>query len=313
MSYNTIIGENPQFRLVIETAAKVAALDTPVLITGESGTGKEMLARFIHENSSRSDKPFIAVNMSAIPENLLENELFGHVRGAFTDATDDYDGKIAAAEGGTLMLDEIGDMPLMLQTKLLRFLQQKTYEPIGSNETKQADVRIIAATNKNLFNLLNDGHLREDLYYRLNVVQLKLPALRDRRSDIVVLANKFAEIFASRYDKVITGINEDALRMMTDFDWPGNVRQLENAIERAVVLAEQSEIQLSDFEHLFDEVDSDGDTIVPLKAAIDNFKKEYITKALQANGWKQGRTAKVLDIERTYLNRLIKTLHITRY
>ncbi len=313
MSYNTIIGENPQFRLVIETAAKVAALDTPVLITGESGTGKEMLARFIHENSSRSDKPFIAVNMSAIPENLLENELFGHVRGAFTDATDDYDGKIAAAEGGTLMLDEIGDMPLMLQTKLLRFLQQKTYESIGSNETKQADVRIIAATNKNLFNLLNDGLLREDLYYRLNVVQLKLPALRDRRSDIVVLANKFAEIFASRYDKVITGINEDALRMMTDFDWPGNVRQLENAIERAVVLTEQTEIQLSDFEHLFDEVDSDGDTIVPLKAAIDNFKKEYITKALQANGWKQGRTAKVLDIERTYLNRLIKTLHITRY
>lgn len=312
MSYNTIIGENPQFRLVIETAAKVAALDTPVLITGESGTGKEMLARFIHENSSRSDKPFIAVNMSAIPENLLENELFGHVRGAFTDATDDYDGKIAAAEGGTLMLDEIGDMPLMLQTKLLRFLQQKTYEPIGSNETKQADVRIIAATNKNLFNLLNDGLLREDLYYRLNVVQLKLPALRDRRSDIVVLANKFAEIFASRYDKVITGINEDALRMMTDFDWPGNVRQLENAIERAVVLAEQTEIQLSDFEQLFDEV-SDGDTIVPLKVAIDNFKKEYITKALQANGWKQGRTAKVLDIERTYLNRLIKTLHITRY
>lgn len=313
MSYNTIIGENPQFRLVIETAAKVAVLDTPVLITGESGTGKEMLARFIHENSSRSAKPFIAVNMSAIPDNLLENELFGHVRGAYTDASDDYGGKIAAAEGGTLMLDEIGDMPLMLQTKLLRFLQFKTYEPIGSNEMKTADVRIIAATNKNLFNLLNDGLLREDLYYRLNVVQMKLPALRDRRSDIPVLAGAFIGRCAAHYDKVITGISEEAMQRMCAFDWPGNVRQLENAIERAVVLAEQPEIQLSDFEQIFDGASAETEIIMPLKDAIDGFKKEYITKALQANGWNQGRTAKALDIERTYLNRLIKTLHITKY
>ena len=313
MSYNTIIGENPQFRLVIETAAKVAALDTPVLITGESGTGKEMLARFIHENSSRSDKPFIAVNMAAIPDNLLENELFGHVRGAFTDAADDYDGKIGAAAGGTLMLDEIGDMPLILQTKLLRFLQFKTYQPIGSNETKQADVRIIAATNKNLFNLLNDGLLREDLYYRLNVVQMKLPALRDRRSDIPLLARLFAKKFAAQYDKNTTDISDEALQCMMDYSWPGNVRQLENAMERAVVLSETPEIQLSDFEQLFDSEKSESDTIVPLKDAIDGFKKEYITKALQANGWNQVRTARVLEIERTYLNRLIKTLHITKY
>ena len=313
MSYNTIIGENPQFRLVVETAAKVAALDTPVLITGESGTGKEMLARFIHQHSSRAEQPFIAVNMSAIPDNLLENELFGHVRGAYTDATDDYDGKIAAAEGGTLMLDEIGDMPLILQTKLLRFLQFKTYQPVGSNDTKQADVRIIAATNRNLFNLLNDGLLREDLYYRLNVVQMKLPALRDRRSDIPLLANLFAKQFAAQYGKTITGISREALSAMIDYNWPGNVRQLENAMERAVVLTEQPEIQLSDFEQLFDGDENKKDTIVPLKDAIDGFKKEYITKALQANGWSQVRTAKVLEIERTYLNRLIKTLHITKY
>lgn len=313
MSYDQIIGENPQFRLVIETAAKVAALDMPVLITGESGTGKEMLARFIHQSSPRSDKPFIAINMSAIPDNLLENELFGHVRGAYTDAADDYDGKIAAAAEGTLMLDEIGDMPLMLQTKLLRFLQSKTYEPVGSNETKFSNVRIIAATNKNLFNLLNAGLLREDLYYRLNVVQMKLPSLRDRRSDIPVLAKAFIGRCADRYSKAVTGISDEALQRMIAFDWPGNVRQLENAIERAVVLAEHSEIQLSDFEQIFDEAESDRETIMPLKTAIDDFKKEYITKALQANNWRQGLTAKALDIERTYLNRLIKTLHITRY
>ena len=313
MSNKTLIGESPKFKMVIETAAKVAALDTPILITGESGTGKEMLSRFIHENSSRSDKPFIAVNMSAIPDNLLENELFGHVKGAFTDATDDYDGKIGAASGGTLMLDEIGDMPLMLQTKLLRFLQFKTYEPIGSNETKHADVRIIAATNKNLFNLLNEGLLREDLYYRLNVVQIKLPSLHERKGDITLLSQIFMEEFAQQYNKPLVGISKEAMRYICAYTWPGNVRQLENAMERAVVLAEQDEILPSDFEGLFDSSADQGDDIVSLKDAIDGFKKEYITKALQANDWSQTKTAKVLEIERTYLNRLIKTLHITRY
>ncbi len=310
--FSMLIGDNPKFKSVLDTAAKVAVSNTSVLITGESGTGKEMLARYIHNNSSRKDNPFIAINMSAIPDNLLENELFGHVAGAYTDAKDDYIGKIGQAGGGTLLLDEIGDMPLSIQAKLLRFMQERVYEPLGSSETVQADVRIISATSRNLYNLLRDGQLREDLYYRFNVVHLRMPALRERADDIVPMATEFAKQCAAQSNKQIVGIDDEVKQFLVMYGWPGNIRQLYNAIESAVVVAEDNVLHLKDFDQNLVHDEAHSNQIVPLKDAIDDFKRSYLTKALQANNWNQKKTAQILQIERTYLNRLIKILKITR-
>jgi DNA-binding NtrC family response regulator len=231
---------------VLDTVRKVAPSDASVLIRGESGTGKELLARALHDNSPRREGPLVAVHCAALAPSLLESELFGHVRGAFTDARDDKTGRFALANGGTLFLDEIGEISLDIQIKLLRVLQERTFEPVGSTKPLQVDVRMIAATHRNLEELIAEGRFREDLYYRLNVVSLTLPALRERGDDIFELALYFLRRAAERTGKRITQFDEAAIAALMRYHWPGNIRELENAIERAVVLAEGDRITLDD-------------------------------------------------------------------
>jgi len=233
-------------RDLLEKAAKVAASQASVLVRGESGTGKELLARAIHRHSPRAEKPFVTVHCAALSSSLLESELFGHVKGAFTGADRDKAGRFELADGGTLFLDEIGDISLETQTKLLRVLQQRTFERVGGVQTLNVDVRLIAATHQNLEELIRQGRFREDLYYRLNVISLRCPALRERPEDIFELALHFLRSYANQLGKTPTRIDEDALEVLMNYAWPGNIRQLENAIERAVVLAERETIHVDD-------------------------------------------------------------------
>src|SRR5690606_22311679 len=222
---------------VLSRARLVAASEASVFIHGESGSGKELLAQAIHKASPRADKPFVAVNCGAIPEALLESELFGHRRGAFTGATKDHEGLFLSAEGGTLFLDEIGDMPLPLQVKLLRVLQERQVRPVGSTRAVPVNVRIISATHRNLSEEMVAGRFREDLYYRLNVVSLELPSLSERREDIPLLANHFLQTLAQKYDKTLSGFASDAMERLVSAPWPGNVRQLYNLVEQMVILS----------------------------------------------------------------------------
>lgn len=237
-----IIGNCSSMRSIYAMVAQVADSSATVLIRGASGTGKELVARAIHQSSSRRDKEFIAVNCAALPENLIESELFGHERGAFTGAVNRREGRVESADGGTLFLDEIGDISLPVQVKLLRFLQEKTFERVGSNESRVADVRIIAATSRNLEQLISEGKFREDLYYRLNVFPIHMPSLHERRSDIMLLADYFLGKYNKVYGKDIKRISTPAINMMMAYHWPGNVRELENCIERAVLTATDSVI-----------------------------------------------------------------------
>ena len=241
-----IRGKSAAIMNVLETAQKAAASTATVLIRGESGTGKELLARVVHRNSNRADKALVSVNCAALAPSLLESELFGHVRGAFTGATSDKEGRFHAADGATLFLDEIGDIPLETQVKLLRVLQERCFEPVGSNKTVKTDVRLIAATHRDLEAMIASGEFREDLYYRLNVVSVKLPALRERREDLIELVFFFLNRTVQRTDKRIRQIEPDALAALEQHHWPGNIRELENAIERAVVLADGDVIMLKD-------------------------------------------------------------------
>lgn len=232
-----IISRSQRVDELLAEARLVAASDASILIRGDSGTGKEVLARAIHRASPRAGKPFIAVNCGAIPEQLLESELFGHVKGAFTGAVEHREGLFQAAEGGTLFLDEIGDMPLALQVKLLRVLQEKTVRQVGANQAAEVDVRVISATHRDLEAAMNEGHFRADLYYRLNVVTLSLPPLEERREDIALLANHFLKTIAARYPKRLTGFAPDALEVLSLAHWPGNVRQLYNVVEQVCALS----------------------------------------------------------------------------
>lgn len=245
-----IIGDSPALEKATGLAAKAARSDIPVLLEGESGVGKEVIARAIQGESDRAGKPFVTVNCGAIPENLIESTLFGHVKGSFTGASTDHRGKFAEANGGTLFLDEIGELPLDAQVKLLRVLQDGSIEPVGAAKPEKVNVRLISATNRRLLNLTKDGAFREDLFYRLNVFPIYVPPLRDRREDIQLLAEHFLAQLSAEAGRNVVGIGKDALEMLKGYDWPGNVRQLQNAIYRALVLAENAYLMPADFPQL---------------------------------------------------------------
>jgi Nif-specific regulatory protein len=308
-----IIGKSENIRSILEIAVKVASSEAPVLINGESGTGKELFARFIHNNSRRKDKKFVAINCAAIPAELLENELFGHIKGAYTDATSDYIGKFGYADEGTIFLDEIAEMSINLQAKLLRLIQFLEYQPIGGSVTMKTDVRLIAATNKNLQDLLKQKKFREDLFYRLNVVPLYLPPLRDRDIDIGILAEYFLEIYNRKNKKFIKGFEPDVIGIFKSYEWPGNVRELQNVIERAVILSNYKFITKNDITINIKTDPEETKKVQTLKDALDDFKRSFILESLEANQWNQTKTAQVLKIQRTYLSRLIKELNISKF
>jgi Nif-specific regulatory protein len=311
--YHTFIGESRVIREKLDIARKAAETSSSVLLLGESGVGKELFAEQIHRSSPRADKPFIRVNCAAIPEPLLESELFGHVKGAFTDAVADRRGRFELADGGTLFLDEVADMPLGLQGKLLRVIQNRTFERVGSSDTLHVDVRIVAATNRNLEKEVAEGRFRADLFYRLNVLPINIPPLRERREDIPLLAEFFLRKHASEVKKQISGFSDEAMDLLLSYSWPGNVRELENAIERAVVFSRDDRIRAEALT-LAAGSGTVGESYSEktLREALNLFKKHFITKALESNGWHQTRTARALAIQRSYLSRLIRELNIMK-
>lgn len=311
--YHTFIAVSKIMTEKLELCKSVAASDASVLILGESGVGKELIAEQIHLNSARENMPFIRVNCAALPENLLEDELFGHVKGAFTDAVGDRKGRFELADKGTIFLDEIGDIPLALQTKFLRVLQEMSFEKIGSSKTIKIDTRIIAATNKNIEELVAQGKFRVDLYYRLNVLPIYVPPLRTRKEDIPELANFFLKKFGKEVKKDFLDFSESALNMIKAYSWPGNIRELENVVERACVLGKPPYIEKKDLllkPDISEGVFASEYPVTDLKTAVNSFKKNYITDILDKKQWNQTLTAETLGIQRTYLSRLLKELEI---
>lgn len=278
-----MVGESPLFLAEINRIPLIARTDVTVLILGETGTGKELFARAIHYLGPRASQPFVPVNCGAIPAELAENELFGHERGAYTGASSSKTGLVSEANGGTLFLDEIDCLPLMTQVKLLRFIQEKEYRPLGSTQMHRADLRIVAASNSDLRAAVKDGKVRQDLYYRLNVVRFTLPPLRDRREDIPLLAQRFLTRYASELDKRFAGLSEDAVQVLLAYDWPGNVRELEHVIERAAVLSEGPMILHSDILLESAAVEHECSFQEAKARMIDQFEKTYISGVLVAN------------------------------
>ena len=299
------IGRNRAFVEVLKLAELVAPTDSTVLVSGESGTGKEVLARFIHDLSARADGPFVSINCGALPESLLESELFGHVRGSFTGAVRDKEGLLAAARGGTFFLDEVGEMPPALQVKLLRALQEREIVPVGATEAVPIDVRIIAATNRDLEEEMRKGGFRTDLYYRLNVIALHLPPLRERADDIPLLAEHFLQRLAARGDGRELSVADDAIEALARYDWPGNVRELENALERAAVLSKDDVIGLDDLpERITEPPPMRLVTETPhANPTLEIVERAYILYVLQAEGGNKARTAEVLGIDPSTLYR----------
>ncbi len=299
----------------LEMADQVADTNTTVLLLGESGTGKELFAEHIHFRSKRKNKPFIKVNCAAIPENLIETELFGHVKGAFTDAVSDKMGKFELANSGTIFLDEVGELPYSMQSKLLRVLQDHVIQRVGGTTSKKVDIRLIAATNKNLYEEVKYNRFREDLFFRLNVFPIYIPPLRERKEDIVPLAQHFFEKFNHELKKNIKGMSSEVLDMLKGYYWPGNVRELQNVIERSVVLCKNDIIALKDLYLGNENISARGieiEPVLPLKKAVNDFKRGYITKVLEKAGWKQTKASNILKIQRTYLSRLINELNISK-
>jgi two-component system, NtrC family, response regulator len=307
--FEGMIGTSPQMQAVFAFIRKVAPTTAPVLILGESGTGKEMAARGIHQRSPRGDGPFVAINCSAIPENLLESELFGHEKGAFTGAHALRKGLVETASGGTLLLDEIGDIPLPFQVKLLRFLQEKTFQRVGGRQEIQADTRIVAATNSDLKQNIQAGKFREDLYFRLAVVVVNLPALRDRGEDVALLARDFLQRFSSQNGKNGLTFAPDGLRAINRHTWPGNVRELQNRVQRAVIMAETKRITVHDLE-LAGVVE--GAAPATLKESRENAEREVILAALKSHLGKIAPAAAELGISRPTLYELMEKLGIPR-
>jgi transcriptional regulator with GAF, ATPase, and Fis domain len=309
--HHSMIGESKPMREVYEFVSRVAGRDSTVLISGESGTGKELVARAVHTNSPRVDKPFVAINCAAITETLLESELFGHERGAFTGAVAQKKGKLEVAEGGTVFLDEIGELALPMQAKLLRVLQEREFERVGGTRPIKLDVRLIAATNRDLKEASRTGTFRSDLYYRLNVVSLQMPALRERREDIPLLAAFFAAQHGEKVKRRVAGISPEARACLMRYDWPGNVRELENAIERAVVLGSTEVILAEDLpDSILEETAASGQPANALAEGIRDAKKILIEKAIeQANG-NYTEAAKILGVHANHLFRLIRTLNL---
>lgn len=309
--YKTI-GSSSTIKKVIENASKVANTKVSTLIVGESGTGKELIARLIHHSSSRKDKQFICVSCCALPETLLERELFGNEKGAFTSADSQKIGLFEAADKGTLFLDEIGEMPLSMQVKLLRVLQEGSFFRLGGTKLVSVDVRIIAATHRDIKKLVAEGKFREDLYYRLNVVQINIPPLRERQEDL----EELVLYFIKRHKKELNitesfSIPKETIEYIRNYDWPGNVRQLENAIERALVMGNGKELKKEDLPEDMQEVKTETIELGnSLKEAQDLFKRNYVTKTLAQTGGNRTMAAELLGIQRTYLSRLIKELGI---
>ena len=309
--HHSMIGESKAMREVYEFVSRVAGRDSTVLISGESGTGKELVARAVHQNSGRKDKPFVAINCAAITETLLESELFGHERGSFTGAVAQKKGKLEVAEGGTVFLDEIGELALPMQAKLLRVLQEREFERVGGTRPIELDVRLVAATNRDLKEASRTGAFRPDLYYRLNVVSLHMPALRERREDIPLLSAFFAAQHGEKVKRKVAGISPEARGCLMRYDWPGNVRELENAIERAVVLGSTELILAEDLpEAILEETAASGEPVNALAEGIRQAKKELIERAIeQANG-NYTEAARILGVHANHLFRLIRTLNL---
>ncbi len=302
--FGDIIGRHPKMVRIYERIAQVAQTTATVLITGESGTGKELIARAIHRQGPRRERPFVAINVAAIPEPLLESELFGHERGAFTGAYQRKLGKFELAHGGTLFLDEVGTLRVDLQAKLLRVLQEREIERVGGTRTVKVDLRIIAATNANLRQAVKDRAFREDLYYRLNVVPLAVPPLRERREDIPLLVDHFVQKYRRRFGKAVRGVSPGALPVLLDYDWPGNVRELENIIERSVALATGPVISLRDLPlelALPDAGARSEERGLSLKEARERFERQFILRVLEGVDWNQSRAARILGLHRNTL------------
>lgn len=299
-SFKEIIGRSPAMKQVFELMESVVDSDVTVLISGESGTGKELVARALHYNGPRKDKPFIALFCGALPENLLESELFGHKKGAFTGATSDKKGLFEAADGGSFFLDEIGDLSPKIQTELLRVIQEGEIKRVGENQVRYVNVRIIAATNKNLEELVQAGLFREDLYYRLNVIKIELPPLRKREGDIPLLANYFLTKHAAKTRKQVQGISPEAMKRLMSYHWPGNVRELENTIERALLLTKDIFIQPENL-HL-----PEPEIKLPEKMSLKDFERQIVQKTLAENDNNISRTAEQLGVSRRWLHYRIK-------
>ncbi len=308
-----LIGQSAQMQKVYELIQKAARTNSKVLIEGENGTGKELVARAIHHNSPKADTVFVAVNCAAIPEMLIESELFGHKKGAFTGAIANKQGKFQLADGGTLFLDEIGDMSLPTQAKVLRVLEEGIIEPVGSTEPIFVDVRVIAATNKNLQKEIQLGHFREDLFFRLNVLNIRVPPLRERKEDIPLLVDHFLQRFCHEYGVKPKQLTEEALELLMHHSWPGNVRELKNLVESLVVLVDSSEIYPHHVEKFLrlrgkDPFSSRDWNELPYEKAKEAFEKEFLREKLIATQWNVTRAAEMLGMSRTYLHRKIKKL-----
>jgi DNA-binding NtrC family response regulator len=310
--YRLVIGTSSKMKEAIDAAKKAAASHSTVLLLGESGTGKELFARAIHNWSERKDRSFVAINCVGLSTTLLESELFGYERGAFTGAQQRKRGKIELAHGGTVFLDEIGDISKELQMKLLRFLQEREFERVGGTELIRVNVRIIAATNRHLSTAVKEGHFREDLYYRINVVPIPLPSLRDRNDDIPALIQHFIQRFSKESKKNFTGISEEALDRMAVYDWPGNVRELANIIERAVVLGRAPTIQVENLPAAVFTPETDAPPAnSSYHESVDTYRRELILKTLAQTQGNRSAAAKVLGLERSYFLKLMKGFDIS--
>ena len=308
-SFEGMLGASPQIQEVFAVIRKVATTDVSILITGESGTGKELVARAMHRLSSRKDEPFVVINCGAIPENLLESELFGHEKGAFTGAHMQKKGRVEAAQGGTLFLDEIGELPMALQVKLLRFLQEQKFERVGGRKQISIDVRVLAATNRDLKQRMEEGRFREDLYHRISVVTITLPPLREREGDILLLANAFLQKFSHELNKKVSGFSQPAVNALLSHSWTGNIRELENSIKRAVIMAEGRKISPADLEI---SGNHNGNGNLTLKEAREQIERALIIETLALCKDNITKTSEKLGISRPTLYELMDKLGISK-
>jgi len=311
--FGHLVGEDPRLRKVLQVIGRVAPTDASVLIMGESGTGKELIADAIHRNSRRRGRPFVKVNLGGISSTLFESEMFGHVRGAFTDARQDREGRFSTADGGTIFLDEIGDLDQSSQVKLLRVLQDRTFEVLGSSQKRTADVRVVSATNRNLAEMVGRGEFREDLLYRINLITLTLPALRDRRDDIPILASRFLQTVSQVYRRDGLRLSDDAIRWLRQQPWPGNVRQLRQSIERTVLISEDAVLTAADFRRTADmEPGDSGREVLPPVGSMtmDEIEKAMIVKSMKHHGGNVSKVAEALGLSRAALYRRFEKYEI---
>jgi DNA-binding NtrC family response regulator len=312
--YGAIVGDSPQMREVLDVARRVAPSGATVLLLGESGTGKEVIARAIHRWSRRGDQPFVVVNCVALSEELLESELFGHERGAFTGAHQQKRGKLEVAHGGTVFLDEIGEMLPLLQAKLLRFLEEKSFKRVGGSADVKVDVRVIASTNRSLQEEVKEGHFREDLFYRLNVMAVPLPPLRDRPDDVPLLLSHYVDAFNTEFRKAIRGVEPGALKALQGYRWPGNVRELRNAVERAMLLCEGTVLNDAHFPMLAaSETElSKGLTLPPNGIDLEELELSLVVQALGRSGWNQTKAAALLGLNRDQIRYRIEKFKLEK-